>query len=155
MHCGLRAILYALKPQNILLGLFPTMRLKIQLSAHDVEFQRLEQAKADQMRRQLLIPQEKIPSILKFKSPTFIFPPLKDIVPPKNNHLPYSLSILGSFSFVPQKNLFSFSKTTPFGLERGKINPFWFGKRKPLHPSSFIFLLLHSHHYHCHHCRRR
>ena len=40
IHCGPRAILYILKPKNILVGLFPIMRPKIQLLAHDVEFQR-------------------------------------------------------------------------------------------------------------------
>ena len=34
-------------PKGILLGLFPIMKPKIQLSTHDVEFQRQKQAKSD------------------------------------------------------------------------------------------------------------
>ena len=111
-----------------MLDLFSTMRPKIQLSAHDVEFQWQERAKSDLMRRELLISQEKNHAIIKFKPPTFVLPPLKDIVPPlkdivppKNNHMTYSPRNSGSSSFLPRKNLFSLSKTTPFCLEKGNL----------------------------------
>ena len=97
-------------PKNILPGLFPTMKLKIQLSAHDVEFQRQERAKSDQITKQLLIPQEKVPTIIKFKSPTFVFPTPKGIVLPKKNHLTSLQSNLEFPSFLPKKNYFLFLK---------------------------------------------
>ena len=106
------------------------MRPKIQLSTHDVEFQRQERAKSDQMRRQLLIPQEKVPSIIKFKPPTFIFPPPKDIVLLKNNHPTSSPSNPGSSSFFLKKNLFSLPKITLL---------FWRKEKEPLPPSSSSF----------------
>ena len=61
---------------------------------HDLEFQRQEQARLVQMRRQRLIHQEKILTTFRFKYPTFILPPLtypaqypaqhKGIPPPSN-----------------------------------------------------------------------
>ena len=36
-------------PKGILLGLFPTIKPKIQLSAHDVEFQRQKRTKSDRI----------------------------------------------------------------------------------------------------------
>ena len=111
-------------PKNILLGLFSTKRPKIQLSTHDVEFQRHERAKSGQMRRQLLNPQEKFSAIIKFKPSTFVLPPSKDTVPPKNNHPTSSQSNPGSSSFFPRKNLFALSEITPFCLEKGKKTSF-------------------------------
>ena len=73
------------------------------------------------MRRQLLIPHEKVPVIIKFKPSTFIFPLPQNTVPPKNNHPP---SNSGLSSFLPRKNLFSLSKTTSFGFEKGKRTHF-------------------------------
>ena len=92
------------------------------------------------MRRQLLIPQGKVPAILKFKPPTFTFLPLQNIVPPKNNRPP---SNSRSSSFLLKKNLFSLFKTTPFGLEKGKITFFYLEKRNffTLPPSSSFFSL--------------
>ena len=109
-----------IRAPKILLNLSPTMRPKIQLLAQDVEFQRQERAKSDQMKRQVLIPQEKVPVIIKFKPSTFVLPPPNDFVPPKNNHSTSSRSNPESSSFLPIKNLFSLSKITPFGLEKGK-----------------------------------
>ena len=60
IHCGQWVILYVLKPhKNILLVLFPIMKLKIHLSSHDVEFQRQERAKLDRIKKQLLILKKK------------------------------------------------------------------------------------------------
>ena len=70
------------------------------------------------MRRQLLIPQVKVSTTLKFKRPTFIFPPPNPqriiifLLLQANPKLSY---------FFPIKNLFSLSKETPFGLEKGNI----------------------------------
>ena len=50
IHYGMWAIIYVLKPQNIPLGLFLTMKPKIQLSTHDVEFQHQELTKSDQVK---------------------------------------------------------------------------------------------------------
>ena len=60
--------------------------------------------------------QEKVPDIVKFKSPTFVLSLSKDIVLPKNNHSISPPSNLDFPSFLPKKNLFSLSKTTPLIL---------------------------------------
>ena len=95
------------------------MRPKIKLLAHNVELRGQERAKSNQIKKQLLISQEKVHIIIKFKPPTFVLPPPKDIVPPKNNHSTSSLSNLGFPYFLPKNNLFSLSKTTPTCLEKG------------------------------------
>ena len=89
------------------------MKPKIQLSAHDVEFQRQERAKSNRIKKQLLIPHEKVPAIIKFKPLTFVLSPPKDIVLSKNNHSTSPPSNLEFPFFFPQMNLFSLSKTTP------------------------------------------
>ena len=94
------------------------MKPKIPLPVHDVEFQQQERAKSDQIKKQLLIFQEKVPSIIKFKPQTFVFSPPKDIVFAKNNHLTSSSSNLGFPSFLPKTNLFDLSKTNPTCLEK-------------------------------------
>ena len=73
------------------------------------------------MRRQLLIPQGKIPAIIKFKPLTFILPPPKDIVPLRNNHLTSSLRNSRSSPFLPKNNFFSLSKTTSFCSKKGNF----------------------------------
>ena len=104
-----------------------------------MEFQQQEQVKSDQIRKQLLIPQEKVIVIVKFKPPTFVLPPSKDIVPSKNNYSISSISNLGSTSFLSKKNLFSLSKTTPTYLEKRDFFtlPFLFllSLSKPAQPS--------------------
>ena len=82
---------------------------------------RTSKVKSNRIRKQLLIPQEKVPTIINFKPPTFIISPPKDIVSPKNNHSTSYPSNPGSSYFLSKKNLFSLSKITPFGLEKGKI----------------------------------
>ena len=82
------------------------------------------------MRRQLLIPQEKVPFIINFKPPTFVFPPPKDIVLLKNNHPTSSPSNSGSSSLFLKKNLFSLPKLTLL---------FWRKEKEPLPPSSSSF----------------
>ena len=127
IHCGPTARLFVLKPPKIFfLGLSPTMRPKVLLSVHDLKFRRQERAKLDRMRRQLLIPLKKVPTILKFNSLTFVFPPPKNTTQQKSNHSYFSPSNPGSpyFSLFPRKNLFSPSKTTHLGLEKGKRTPF-------------------------------
>ena len=54
------------------------MRPKIKLLAHDVEFQLQKRTKFDQIKKQLLISQEKVYAIIKFKPPFFVLPQLKD-----------------------------------------------------------------------------
>ena len=82
-----------------------------------VEFQRQERTKSNQIKKQLLNPQEKVYIIIKFKPPTFVLPTPKDIVLPKKNH-PTSPSNLGFPSFLPKKNLFPLSKTNPTCLKK-------------------------------------
>ena len=94
--------------------------------------------------KQLLIPQEKILATIKFKPPTFVIPPPKDIVLLKNNYSISPLSNLGFPSFLPKKNLF-FSKTTPMCLEKGNsllyllLPPF--PPSSPSSPSSMLLLM--------------
>ena len=128
-------IVYIKTPKNIILHLFPIMRPKIQLSAHDMEFQWQVQVELNQMRKQLLIPQEKVPDIIMFNPPTFVLPPPKDTVPLNNKHPTSYLSNSGSSSFFLIRNLFSLSKINPFILEKGKKKP-----------SPFIFLRSRRHH---------
>ena len=82
---------------------------------------------------QLLIPQEKDSTIIKFKPLTFVLPTPKDFVLPKKNHMTSPSSNLGFPYFLSKKNLFSLSKTNPTCLEKGDsfILPFL---------SSFSFL---------------
>ena len=95
------------------------MRPKVHLSAHDLKFQRQERAKLDQMRRQVLIPREKIPSLSSSNLPpsSFFHKRIlhnKRVIihllfqPTKGHHI--------SLSFP--KRIY-YSKTTPFGLEKG------------------------------------
>ena len=76
---------------------------------------------------QLLISQEKVPAIIKFKPSTFVLyapkdfvlPTPKDFVLPKKNH-PTSLpSNLGFCYFLLKKKLFSLSKTNLTCSEKG------------------------------------
>ena len=114
----------------------PIMRPKVQLLAHDVEFQRQERAKSDRMRKQLLIPQGEVLGILKFKPLTFVLHPPKNTISPKNNHSTSSPTNPGLFSFS-QRICFHFPKQ-PFLVWR-KETPSLFLWKKKLFYSSFFF----------------
>ena len=124
------------------------MRPKVQLLAHDLKFQRQERAKLNQMRRQVLIPREKIPSLSSSNlQPLFFFHQRilhnKRVIirllfqATKGHHI--------SLSF-PKR--ICYSKTTPFGLEKGIYFYFFI---LPF----FIFFLSDLHHHCCSSRRHR
>ena len=87
---------------------------------------------------QLLILQEKVPVIIKFKLQNFVLPTPKEFVLRKKNHSTFPPSNLGFPSFLPKKNSSSHSKTnSTFFLEKGDffILPF-------LSSSSFLSTVL-------------
>ena len=123
IHCGPWAMLYVLKPQN------DSCRLISNHETQNLAFRlQQERAKSDRIKNQLLVPQEKVPAIIKFKPQTFVLSTLKDIVLPKKKHPTSRPSNLGFYSFLPKKNLFFLSKTTPtnFDKENSFILPFLF-----------------------------
>ena len=95
------------------------MRPKVQLLAHDLKFQRQERGKLNQMRRQVLIPREKIPSLSSSNlQPLFYFHPRilhnKRVI----IRLLFQATKVHHISLSFPKRI-CYSKTTPFGLEKG------------------------------------
>ena len=112
--------------KGIFWGLFLTMKSKIKLSTHDVEFQRQERTKSNQM-RQLLIPRGKVPSIFIFKSPTFVLPPPKNISKEKISYSSFSNTHkLSYFSLFPRKIYFPFPSQPLLIWKKKKFSPIFF-----------------------------
>ena len=86
---------------------------------------------------QLLILQEKVPIIIKFKPQTFVLPTPKEFVLRKKNHPTSPPSNLGFPSFFPKKNSSSLSKTKPTSF-------FFFWRKETFSFYLFYLLLLPS-----------